>query len=240
MLMDTITGFAPTGVSFDEIIRINVAYAAIKRATVSFTVNSPRDATTTVHVRADSDPVLILRDMKRQWNGSLGHEIIGPYPTPSLSAAEIAADDAAARTLEAAHKERSERIRAECEARKRAAEARIAALPAMVRDEAAWQRVSSDIIATWRSHVDPDLGRGIVTFAERFARLAEEKLASGASTDSILTDRDLLDQANMGLDTAGLFEADARTLLAASWPHAEIIRRFEEQNRRLIDFDAGR
>jgi hypothetical protein len=238
--MDTIQGFAPTSVSFDEIIRMNVAYAATKRATVSFTVYNGLNATTTVHVRADSDPVLILRDMTRQSNGSLGQEIIGPYPTPSLSAAEIAADEDAIRTLEAARKERSERIRAEYDARKRAAEARIAALPAMVRDEAAWQRVSADIIATWRSHVDPDLGRGIVTFAERFARLAEEKLASGATNDSILTDRDLLDQANMGLDTAGLFEADARKLLAASWPHAEIIRRFEEQNRRLIDFDAGR
>ena len=168
----------------------------------------------TITVHGDSDAALILRDWHRAMSGKISQ--VGPYPVVTLTPHEQAHDA----EVDAQNAKRHAEAQAAWDAKERAkaaaADAKLKDAPAIdLADAAAWQE-------GLKNNADP-YGRGVYTFAERWARLMQLEIAQGHRIADI-ADR-LVSEADIEGIT-GFMYGCAVSVLAHCWRHGEELRRW--------------
>jgi hypothetical protein len=178
----------------------------------------------TVTVRAGSDKALIYRDWHRALSGYIG-KAVGPYPQPELSGTERAHDA----EVEAQNEARRVASQAEYDAKQNAKQE---AAEAKLRDAAPIELADAD---GWRAFVENNTdpyGGAVVTYAERWARLMQVRLAAGESLAAIA------DATSSEADIEGItgfMYGCAVATLAKTWKHGEELRRWHNLKTQIRD-----
>lgn len=184
--------------------------------TVSFEFNG-----VTVNVVATSDPDLIYRDWSRALSGYI-EKAVGPNPNPALTDEEQANDDRIEAENERKRQERQAEYNAKATAKLNATEAKLADAPEMeFSDSEAWQQAVS--ISTVP---------GVITFAERWARLMQLEIANGQKLE------DIAYTTTQEADTEGIsgfMYGAAVSTLASCWKYGDQLRRWHNINTQLGD-----
>jgi hypothetical protein len=190
-----------------------------KSGPFSFVFN---DVSVTVH--ADSDPALIYRDWSRALSGYITGAV-GPYPSPRLSAAELARDVEVEAQNEARREASRQRYEAEARTKREAAEARLADAPGIaLADAGAWD--------TFKDANTDGYGGAVVTFAERWARLMQLGIAEGKRLEDIADP--LVSEADLEGIT-GFMYGCAVSVLVKCWTHGEALRRWHNLKTQVRD-----
>lgn len=176
-----------------------------------------------VTVASDSDSSLIYRDWRRGMSGF--HEgVVGPYPPAELSLeqrtndAEIdAANKRRQKAAEAAYRQKQEEARTHLHA------ALQTAPEFAVRDVEAWNK--------WQASNQDDYGKGVIDFAQRWARLMQKRMADGEDLGSVVDDCAKLADVD---GITGMYGA-AVSVLATCWEHGEELRRWHNLKTQLND-----
>lgn len=170
----------------------------------------------TVTVRSDSNPELIYRDWSRALNGYIGKNV-GPYPNSVLTNEEEASD---ARVEAQNDRRRQERQLEAEEAQRRhnlTLEGALKTAPAKMtlRNKKAWKK-------TVAANTDA-YGGGVISFAERWARLMEGRIANGDTLEECAEEAASMAD-NEGI--TGFMYGAAVSILAHVWVHGELLRRW--------------
>jgi hypothetical protein len=177
-----------------------------------------------ITVTADSDPELIYRDWSRAMSGYI-EKTVGPNPSPVLTDEEKANDARIGAENKREYDERRAEYVAEVTAKQNATEAKLAGAPAMeFADERAWLRGV-------KLNTDP-YGRGIITFAERWARLMQLEMANGRRLENIASATS--DEADTEGITGFMYGVAVSTL-ASCWKHGDQLRRWHNLDTQLGD-----
>lgn len=171
-----------------------------------------------VSVKSDSDPVLIYRDWNRAMSGYIDKKV-GPYPSPVLTDEEKENDARIEAENEQRRQQRQSEYQAQADAKRDATDSKLADAPPMeFSDEKAWQQ-AVDV------NTDP-YGRGVITFAERWARLMQVEIATGKKLE------DVADSTSNEADTEGvtgfMYGAAVHTL-ASSWKYGDQLRKWHNK-----------
>ena|SRR3989344_3853245 len=178
----------------------------------------------TVIVKSDSDPDLIYRDWSRALNGYIDKNV-GPYPNPVLTDEEKASDARIEADNERQRQERQAEYDSKARAHRKCVEAKLVDAPEMeVFDEAAWQ--------SWKDNNQDGYGAGVITFAERWARLMQIEMANGQKIE------DVASTTSREADTEGItgfMYGAAVSTLASCWKHGDQLRRWHNLDTQLGD-----
>ncbi len=188
-------------------------WASNKGGLVSFEFNG-----TNVSVRMDSDPELIYRDWSRAMYGYIDKNV-GPYPNPVLTDEEEESDARIKAENDQKRQKRQSEYQAKADAKRRATEAKLSDAPAMeIADDKAWQ--------TWKENNQDDYGRGIIDYAERWARLMQVEINAGKKLE------DIADSTSNEADIDGIsgfmYGAAVHTL-ANSWKYGDQLRKWHNE-----------
>ncbi len=168
-----------------------------------------------VKVDSGSEPKLIYRDWDRALCGYIAKNV-GPRPSPVLTDVEKVSDA----SIEAKNEERRQKRRAEydkkaCSHRERV-EAKLANTPAIeLADEAGWQKFKD-------ANTD-GYGGGVITYAERWARLMQVEMANGKSLKEVAEATS--SEADIEGITGFMYGA-AVAMLSKVWIHGDQFRRW--------------
>lgn len=193
--------------------------AATEKEQVTFEFNG-----VTVIVDGDSDLALILRDWRRGMAGYLGKDpIVGPHPIAELTAAQVESDA----RIEAENEERRKALQREYE--KKAEAARLAmegalagAGPIELKDPEGW--------ATFSNANQDGYGSGVVRFAERWARLMQQRMSNGETIQDCAEDMSRLADSE---GITGFMYGCAVHALANLWIHGEELRRWHNLDTQI-------
>jgi hypothetical protein len=176
----------------------------------------------TVRVNGDSSSDLIFRDQQRAQRGYITG-IVGPYPAVDLTAEEIENDA----RIEAENE--LERVKIQEEYNRRAEDkefevkTKLANAPEIeLADEESWvktKEINSD-----------GYGGGVLSFAERWARLMQIELANGKNL------QDIADDTSSEADTEGItgfMYGAAVSILSKCWVHGETLRRWHNSKYQI-------
>lgn len=176
----------------------------------------------TVTVVKDSDGALIYRDWSRAMNDYIDLNV-GPYPKKVLSATEQQSDTIIEAENEKRRQESQKKYEAETKARRIAVETKLFDAPQMMFIDAdAW-------IEMLRLNQDP-YGKGILTYAERWARLMQLEIAQGkllkhvAGTTSHEADLEGMSGFSYGM---------AVSILSKVWTHGDELRRWHNLDTQI-------
>lgn len=172
----------------------------------------------TVSVKADSNPELIHRDWSRALSSYIDKNV-GPYPNPVLTDKEKENDARIEAENEQRRQQRQSEYQAKADAKRNATEAKLADAPEMeIADEAIWQ--------DYKSKNQDGYGGGVISYAERWARLMQVEIASGKKLE------DVADATSHEADTHGItgfmYGAAVHTL-ASSWKHGDQLRKWHNK-----------
>lgn len=208
---------AAPGSHINNTIAEAIELARTEQNPVSFTFNG-----VIVTVAGDSDPGLIYRDWDRALSGYVPKSV-GPRPAAVLSDEEKASDAAikAVNDAEAAARYAEWERKA---AEKAAATQKLldAAGPMRFSDKKAWD-------ATCEKNRD-GYGGGVMTFAERWARLMQAEIAAGKTL------ADVAKETSHAADTEGItgfMYGCAVSMLAEVWQHGEELRRWHNKDTQI-------
>ena len=198
------------GSTIDHTVNEAIGLAISRQEALKFEFNG-----VTVTVEADSNPELILRDWRRALNGYT-EKTVGPKSKAELSVEELANDARIEAENQARRDAESARYQAEAKAHRDRVEARMANVPAMeFSDEAAW------LTAKAANENDP-YGAGILSYAERWARMMQLELSEGKTLDEVW-DRTSHEADLEGM--SGFSQSMATHLLTQTWVHGAELRR---------------
>ncbi|MCB9835087.1 hypothetical protein H6792_03625 [Candidatus Nomurabacteria bacterium] len=169
----------------------------------------------TVSVRSDSNPELIYRDWSRAINDYIDKNV-GPYPNPVLTDEEKE-NDARIKAENEQHRQQWQaEYQAQADAKRNATEAKLADAPEMeIADQEIWEN--------YKSKNQGDYGHGIITYAERWARLMQVEMAAGKKLE------DIADTTSYEADIDGIsgymYSAAVHTLVT-NWKHGDRLRKW--------------
>lgn len=182
-----------------------------KGAEVAFDFNGA-----TAVVRIDSDPELILRDMRRVLAGYIEGPV-GPYPNSTLTDEEQQNDARIQAENDEKHAQLAARAAAEYAEAVASLEQKLALLPTIdLSDEDGWQR-------TLDANSEEPYGQAVMKFSEAWARLMQAGIADGKTIAEIAGD------CNKEADAYGItgFQYGcAVSILSLTWQHGEELRRW--------------
>lgn len=205
------------GANITDTIAEAIALATDKNRTIVFEFNGVN-----VSVAADSNSDLIYRDWSRALSGYI-EKNVGPNPNPVLTDEEKDNDARIAAENEQRRQERQAEYAAKATAKRNATESRLADAPPMeVSDEAAWQ--------SWKDNNQDGYGAGVITFAERWARLMQVEMASGKKLE------DIASATSHEADTDGItgfMYGAAISTLATSWVYGDQLRRWHNLDTQI-------
>jgi hypothetical protein len=169
----------------------------------------------TVNVGPDSDPALIRRDWDRAMSGYIA-KVVGPMPKAKLTRQEEQSDARIEAKNKARRDAESARYQAKANQHRRQVETRMKEAPAMeFSNRSAWNAA----VATNSS--DP-YGAGILSYAERWARMMQLEIRQGKKLPSIW------ESTSFEADLEGMSGASqgmATHLLTQCWVHGAELRR---------------
>lgn len=205
------------GSTINTTIAEAITLAAEENRTIKFEFNGVM-----VSVNGDSNPDLICRDWSRALSGYI-EKNVGPNPNPVLTDAEQASDAQIEAENERKRQERQEQYEAEATTKRNAVEAKLANTPPM---ELANEQ-------TWKEFKDKNqdgYGGGVVTYAERWARLMQAEMTNGKKLE------DVADATSHEADLEGItgfMYGCAVSTLAQCWKHGDQLRRWHNLSTQL-------
>lgn len=180
-----------------------------------------------VRVAADSDPALIYRDWQRAIRGYTSGPV-GPHPAAELTPEEVASDARIAAETEARRQAASAEYEAKAAAARAAIEAELAGTP----DIEVEPDKAEEYAAYKAMNSEDGYSAGVVTYAERWARLMQVRMAAGADLEAIAK------AASHDADTDGItgfMYGCAAQALAHFWRHGERLRRWHNIDAQIKD-----
>lgn len=172
----------------------------------------------TISVKSDSNPELVHRDWHRAMNSYIDKNV-GPYPNPALTDEEKESDARIEAENEQRRQERSAEYQAKADAKRNATEAKLDNAPEMeITDEVIWQ--------DYKSKNYDGYGGGVISYAERWARLMQVEIAAGKKLE------DVADATSHEADTDGItgfMYGAAVHNLATSWKHGDQLRKWHNK-----------
>ena len=229
--MKAVTFEAAPGSTIDSCIREAISFSELNgrhdhgenSALVSFKFND-----VTVSVKSDSNPELVHRDWHRAMNGYIDKNV-APYPNPVLTDEEKENDARIEAENEQRRQERKAEHQANAEAKRNATDAKLDEAPKMeFSDEEAWQQAVS-------VNTDP-YSQGIISFAERWARLMQAELANGKKLENIANTTSR--KADTEGITGSMYGAAVHTL-ASSWKHGDQLRKWHNKQYGISEDTEG-
>lgn len=176
----------------------------------------------TITIAKDSPAGLIYRDWNRAMNGYISSNV-GPYPKKELSATEQERDAIIEADNERRRQESQKKYEVEAKAKREAVEAKLIDAPKMeFVDADAW-------IQLLELNQDP-YGKGVVTYAERWARLMQMEIAQGkalkhvAGATSYEADLEGMSGFSYGM---------AVSILSKVWIHGDQLRRWHNLDTQI-------
>lgn len=205
------------GSTINTAIAEAIELAAEENRTIKFDFNGVE-----VSVVGNSNPELVYRDWSRALNGYIAKNV-GPNPNPVLTDEEKANDA----RIEAENEQRRQQQQAEYEAKatakSNAVEAKLNdAKPMELADEAAWQE--------FKDKNQDGYGGGVVTYAERWARLMQTEMTNGKKLE------DVADATSHEADLEGItgfMYGCAVSTLARCWKYGDQLRRWHNLSTQL-------
>lgn len=200
---------AIVGTTIDNAIVDAIEIARESGRSFSFDFNS-----VTVTVEADSSPALILRDFKRVMNGYIRN--VDPQPKPELSAEELESDARIEADNQARRDTETTRHQAEAKARYDRVTKRMANAPEMeFSNKEGW-------LAAKAANESEPYGAGILSYAERWARMMQLEISEGKTLEEVWSDTSF--EADLE-GMSGLSQSIATSLLTQTWVHGLELRR---------------
>ncbi len=205
---------APTvGESIHYVIDKAIKVAAEANELVTFSFNG-----VVIVVARDSNQELIFRDWRRGMNGYLGDKpVAGPYPSPVLSASELASDAA----IEAKNRREADELAAES-AREQAAKfnalrgALKMAGPLELVDRESWNKIV-------KSNSDDEYSARAVQYAEEWGRLMQTRIANGETVAQCADDMGRLADCD---GITGAMYGWAACVLENCWKYGDELRKW--------------
>lgn len=186
-----------------------IGIAAIRDFEVQFNFNDVE-----VCARGDSNADLLYRDWSRAMAGS--HDgAVGPYPPADLSVEQLARDEEVRIANENRLTESRQNYQREQDAKAAQCDAEIGSIPIDLADAAEWQKC--------KDANQDGYGGACVSFAERWARLMQVRMARGATVAEVAK------QASSDADVEGItgfMYGCAVSMLSACWVHGDALRRW--------------
>lgn len=227
--------------------RINDVLAAVKELATSYRTGEVRVRGVTlqcgnpltlevrfngviVRVRHDSDLELLYRDWRRGLSGYI-KGVVGPYPNPQLSEAELESDRQIKARKDEEYRLYQEELRRKQEAAKAAFDAKLAAAPPMeVSDQEVWNGYKRENDDSNGGPMGAGYGARIISYAEDWARLMQAEMAAGKELADIMSETSY--EANYDGITGAMHGAAAH-VLAECWLHGEQLRRLHNLKYQL-------
>jgi hypothetical protein len=206
-------GYLPVGESIHYVIDKAIKVATEANELVTFSFNG-----VVVVVARDSNQELIFRDWRRGMNGYLGgNPIAGPYPSPVLSASELASDAA----IEARNQRRREKLVVESAMEQ---SAKFTALrgalkmsgPLELVDQESWNKIV-------KSNSNDDYSARAVQYAEEWGRLMQTRIASGETVGQCADDMGRLADCD---GITGAMYGWAACVLENCWKYGDELRKW--------------
>jgi len=176
-----------------------------------------------LNVGPESDLDLLLRDFHRAMSGYI--PTVGPNPKPKLSPEDLANDERIEASNQAHRAEQEARRREKVQAKHDRVTARMMNAPAM---EFTNQKAEAD----WQSWVDANtdfLGAGIMTYAERLARMIQLEMSEGKTFSEAYESSWL--EADLE-DMSGVSASAAEQVLIQTWRYGTELENYLRSRRR--------
>lgn len=210
---------AAIGTSITSAIRDAINIAQGLQSRIRFTFND-----VIVSVLPGSDPALIYRDWSRAIDGCIGKSI-GPNPARFLTDEELVNDHRVRDENERRWQAQQAEWAAEAAAKRALVETKLAGAPRMEEsDPEAWETF---IMANQNSY-----GRGIIEYAERWARLMQLEMANGKTLEEVA--QATAQEADID-GMSGFSYGAAVSTLVACWKHGDQLRRWHNLDTQLGD-----
>ena len=211
---------------FEGAVTEAIQLAADTDDTVEFDFNG-----VTVIVGADSIPELIERDLYRAaLRGDSRNEfVVGPYPNDTLTAEELDEDSRLKAAIDEQQRQMEEQWAAEYRAKQEVLRLALAFAPEMdLKDQALWDEAVAKNTDSY--------GKGVMEFAEHWARLMQAQLAAGkpltgcAEETSYAADIDGI---------TGFMYGCAVQILSQAWIHGDDLRKWHNKEYGVAEDTEG-
>lgn len=214
------------GRTFEGAVTEAIQLAADTDDTVEFEFNG-----VIVTVAAGSNSELIKRDFYRAFlRGDRRNEfVVGPYSSEMLTAEELDEDNRLKAALDEKRRQREERWTAENRAKKELLRSALIVAPAMeFKDRNLWDEAVAKNTDSY--------GKGVMKFAERWARLMQAQLAAGKTL------AECAEETSHAADVDGItgfMYGCAVQILSQAWIHGEELRKWHNKEHGVAEDAEG-